>query len=469
MCGATFLSSHYHLTEKGHFTPLDNRLHFLGHHSEANAMSSFLVHLLDRKEGGQVYEEAEDISEFEEAEEIVEEVDDDDDDDNDDEVDALEGEEEEGVEGEQDQGQGDGNGDGEEPGDGLTLNVGPRRRRRRRRGGGKNGDRKKPDHPRLKRYVERCPGSCILTRLRRQNARVHTGNASHFDAIVSSDDGSECKGKCSGHGFCKEDKCVCMALYEGEYCDRPRPLPKGLHSAFDKNDFVLNAETLKRKVGQIITYKTNPKKGDGLTHTLKLSVSEQMVNLLPESDILSDKFFETCAIVGSSGVLLASQKGKEIDSHSAVIRFNKAPTKGFEKYVGSKTTLRLVNTNHALMMHENETIIQQMQSRTGWLIYRKIMKQTSNESNHYAFHPDFSTYVSSNTRALPTNGYFALFLALQRCQKVRMYGFLHSSKKYSYHYFNRERPTRGGSAIHDYAAEHVDILRLANASVIEMM
>ena len=57
--------------------------------------------------------------------------------------------------------------------------------------------------------------------------------------------------------------------------------------------------------------------------------------------------FGTCAVVGSSGVLLRDRFGAEIDAHDVVLRFNNAPTAGFEAIVGSRTTLRLLNSHAA--------------------------------------------------------------------------------------------------------------------------
>ncbi|XP_004713469.1 beta-galactoside alpha-2,6-sialyltransferase 1 [Echinops telfairi] len=51
-----------------------------------------------------------------------------------------------------------------------------------------------------------------------------------------------------------------------------------------------------------------------------------------------------CAVVSSAGSLKSSQLGQEIDDHDAVLRFNAAPTANFQQDVGTKTTIRLVNS-----------------------------------------------------------------------------------------------------------------------------
>jgi hypothetical protein len=68
---------------------------------------------------------------------------------------------------------------------------------------------------------------------------------------------------------------------------------------------------------------------------------------LPEDNPLPDKAFHRCAVVGNSGSLLEDQRGAEIDEHDAVLRFNAAKIAGFEQFVGSKTTIRLLNSPDA--------------------------------------------------------------------------------------------------------------------------
>jgi len=50
----------------------------------------------------------------------------------------------------------------------------------------------------------------------------------------------------------------------------------------------------------------------------------------------------SCAVVGNSPLILGQRAGPSIDSHDVVIRFNFAPTCGFERDVGTKTSVRVM-------------------------------------------------------------------------------------------------------------------------------
>ncbi|XP_021491835.1 beta-galactoside alpha-2,6-sialyltransferase 1 [Meriones unguiculatus] len=68
-------------------------------------------------------------------------------------------------------------------------------------------------------------------------------------------------------------------------------------------------------------------------------------DILPEEDIRAKAGpWHKCAVVSSAGALKSSRLGQEIDNHDAVLRFNRAPTANFEQDVGTKTTIRLVNS-----------------------------------------------------------------------------------------------------------------------------
>jgi hypothetical protein len=49
-----------------------------------------------------------------------------------------------------------------------------------------------------------------------------------------------------------------------------------------------------------------------------------------------------CAVVGNSPLLTNALTGAEIDGHDVVLRFNFAPTVGYERYVGAQTHLRMM-------------------------------------------------------------------------------------------------------------------------------
>eukprot|EP00058_Branchiostoma_floridae_P016620 XP_002602108.1 hypothetical protein BRAFLDRAFT_98957 [Branchiostoma floridae] len=53
---------------------------------------------------------------------------------------------------------------------------------------------------------------------------------------------------------------------------------------------------------------------------------------------------KTCALVGNSGILLGSDCGSEIDSKDYVVRMNLPLVRGFEKDVGKRTSMTIMNS-----------------------------------------------------------------------------------------------------------------------------
>lgn len=82
----------------------------------------------------------------------------------------------------------------------------------------------------------------------------------------------------------------------------------------------------------------------------------------------SEKFLvgKSVAVVGNSGKLLSHNYGEAIDAHDAVIRFNWAPTEGYEAQVGSKTTIRISNTHYLKAVTDDEFDEKMGKNYTGW-------------------------------------------------------------------------------------------------------
>ncbi|KAJ8406367.1 hypothetical protein AAFF_G00305980 [Aldrovandia affinis] len=69
----------------------------------------------------------------------------------------------------------------------------------------------------------------------------------------------------------------------------------------------------------------------------------------PELDSLSCK---KCVIIGNGGILSNKSLGSHIDEYDVVVRLNEAPVSGFQKDVGSKTTIRITYPEGAIQKPE---------------------------------------------------------------------------------------------------------------------
>ncbi|KAM9716396.1 alpha-N-acetylgalactosaminide alpha-2,6-sialyltransferase 1.1 [Menidia menidia] len=207
-----------------------------------------------------------------------------------------------------------------------------------------------------------------------------------------------------------------------------------------------------------------------------------------------------CAVVGTAGILNGSKMGAEIDSHDYVFRMNGAVVQGYEEDVGNRTSV-YVHTAHSITSSpyifkkygytsapHDEGIkyvlipegMRDFQWLQGLLKGEKVSSGPYhnreprtyysgqyNESRFYVLHQDFLRYVrnrflkspslNSTHWAIvrPTNGAFALFLALHTCDTVSAYGFMTEDyKKYSNYYVERFLKTNViFYANHDYIME----------------
>lgn len=82
-----------------------------------------------------------------------------------------------------------------------------------------------------------------------------------------------------------------------------------------------------------------------------------------------DMHCNQCALVSSSGQMLGAGVGEEIDQNGCVIRMNNAPTKGYEKDVGSRTSVRVVSHTSVPLLVKNEHYYFQQSANTTYVFW----------------------------------------------------------------------------------------------------
>lgn len=76
-----------------------------------------------------------------------------------------------------------------------------------------------------------------------------------------------------------------------------------------------------------------------------------------------------CALISSSGQMLGAGAGEEIDKIGCVIRMNNAPTLGFERDVGSRTSVRVVSHTSVPLLIKNESYYFQQSAVTKYVFW----------------------------------------------------------------------------------------------------
>uniref|UniRef100_A0A668VGA1 CMP-N-acetylneuraminate-beta-galactosamide-alpha-2,3-sialyltransferase 1 n=1 Tax=Oreochromis aureus TaxID=47969 RepID=A0A668VGA1_OREAU len=178
----------------------------------------------------------------------------------------------------------------------------------------------------------------------------------------------------------------------------------------------------------------------------------------------------TCAVVGNSGNLNGSHYGPLIDFHDIVIRINRAPTKGFERDVGNKTTYHVMypnsfrnldNTTHLLFFPFKIYDLQ-------WLIRFFTQRIDSDYdmllSKNSTFFNSFMKYVHQiwlkQKGRYPSTGFITLVLSLHMCDEVSVFGFGADKNGNWNHYYEPLRNKRLRTGQHPGKLEYQFIVKL---------
>ncbi|XP_069779039.1 alpha-N-acetylgalactosaminide alpha-2,6-sialyltransferase 3-like [Narcine bancroftii] len=176
-----------------------------------------------------------------------------------------------------------------------------------------------------------------------------------------------------------------------------------------------------------------------------------------------------CSIISSSGQMLGMQLGAKIDQSECIWRMNNAPTRGFEKDVGSKTTVRVVShTSTPLLLRQGAFLSglntsfhifwgpQRNMRRDGKGIVYNMLRSISSRF------PDAKIYTlteeqmrfcdvafkqeTGKDRVLSgsylSTGWFTFILAMEACDTIHVYGMINDTycsteghRNVPYHYY----------------------------------
>ncbi|XP_078525171.1 beta-galactoside alpha-2,6-sialyltransferase 1-like [Lissotriton helveticus] len=178
---------------------------------------------------------------------------------------------------------------------------------------------------------------------------------------------------------------------------------------------------------------------------------------------------KNCAVVSSAGSIQRSSLGKEIDGHDAVLRFNSAPVLRYADDVGTKTTLRLINSK--VMASKSYRFLNDTLYTDGILVawdpapysanltewfknpefpiftrYKEYRQKHPNQP-FYILHPQFLwklwNIIQENAaepiqRNPPSSGFLGIFLMLSLCDVVHVYEYLPSRRQTDLcHYYEK--------------------------------
>lgn len=199
-------------------------------------------------------------------------------------------------------------------------------------------------------------------------------------------------------------------------------------------------------------------------------------------DLILDK---NIAIIGSSAKLLEKSYGEDIDSFSEIVRFNRAPVNGYERFVGSKTTLRVVN-NHVFdnvdisehgFTNQPKKFVKKLRNSNILYIgpdiqpWNRRKKNTHKSNTLYKFAYEYSeelkkTFNLESSKFLQVGTIFTLLCIVSDIQPT-LFGFDLEPIKRT-HYFE-DRPDFKNEGAHKISIEMKKLADLNNEGIIKVL
>jgi len=252
-----------------------------------------------------------------------------------------------------------------------------------------------------------------------------------------------------------------------------------------KKDLENNTQKLIDRMMQKEGYKMI--KNDNFNITFMRSPSDaplMLQQLRPAVDPTNPKVkeYRTCAVVGSGPAIMEREYGAEIDSHDCIIRCNRAPSDGFEKNVGSRTDIRILNVHvYNALRDPNYQKAHMKKEFKGWDEHscadaigphEKILLKDSDPNGLKPFLPTHTiervpSWILEHESKIRgqslTTGFCAILLASSIAEEVNCYGFNFFKGNDYNHYFETVNKSGYSHAIDD---EMKYINALSNIKII---
>ncbi|ADK63778.1 m138L [Myxoma virus] len=197
-----------------------------------------------------------------------------------------------------------------------------------------------------------------------------------------------------------------------------------------------------------------------------------------------------CIVVGNSYNLHNRSLGRIIDSYDVVIRLNDAPTRAFERDVGTRTTIRMFYPESAQSNPVNENtnttlfVMVPFKSDDLYWLYNVIANNARISLSNFwkkpprvwsvrpsfvrVLHPKYTYEAAlriqsvSGSLRVPTMGMITLVTALHMCRGVTItgFGYPNGTPTQFIHYYNGYTMNDMKNSIHDVGTEKTIIERM---------